>query len=105
MEVAYAITEARPGATYCIAHNASAVNAPICNSATPATRGSSCRVGRRRRPSRPSTSTLIAAADPKRLAASHSGLICISPSFMTGQLPPQIATAPTSGKNLPNAFC
>ncbi|MNL31142.1 hypothetical protein D3C87_1529140 [compost metagenome] len=105
MDVAYAMTDARPGATYCSAHSASAVNAPICNSATPATSGHSWRVGRRKRPSNPSTSTLISAADPKRLAASHSGLMCARPSFITGQLPPQMTTAPTSGKNLRNALC
>ncbi|GLK94266.1 hypothetical protein GCM10008164_20040 [Achromobacter xylosoxidans] len=53
----------------------------------------------------PSTSTLINAADPKRLAASQSGLMCASPNFMMGQFPPHMATAPTSGKNLPNVLC
>ena len=69
------------------------MNAPICSSATPATSGHSCRVGGRNRPISPNTSALINAAEPKRLAASQSGLMWSSPSFMTGQLPPQIITA------------
>ncbi|MNL69539.1 hypothetical protein D3C87_1944110 [compost metagenome] len=105
IDVAYAMTDARPGATYCSAHNANAVNAPICSNATPATNGHSWRVGKRSRPNIASTKRLITAADPKRLAASHNGLICASPIFMTGQLPPQIMTAPAKGKNLRNVLC
>ncbi|KAG1434539.1 hypothetical protein G6F57_021542 [Rhizopus arrhizus] len=105
IEVAYAMTDARPGATYCRAHSANAVQAPICSNATPATSGHSWRVGKRKRPIAPSTSTLISAADPKRLAASHSGLMCARPNFMTAQLPPQTMTAPINGKNLRNVLC
>jgi hypothetical protein len=31
--------------------------------------------------------------------------MCARPDFMTGQLPPQTATAPTSGKNLTHLLC
>lgn len=31
--------------------------------------------------------------------------MCASPSFMTGQLPPQIMTAPARGQNLRNVLC
>ena len=85
MAVAYAITDARPGGTYCSAHNAKAVNAPICSRPTPITSGHSCREGRRRLRRAPSTRKLISAAEPKRQAANQSGLMWASPIFMTGQ--------------------
>ena len=41
---------------------------------------------------------LISAAEPNRQAANQSGLMWASPIFMTGQLPPQMTTAPINGR-------